>query len=176
MIASEIDSLLRDNLPRLRRFALWLCHEQMAADDLVRLTIARAQGKHHLNHYYSSSLVTHLYRSMYHLFEDRMQRPRNWWLLGRKKDIAGAQFSVASASANERSNLNFPVMQAFERLPQEQRVLLFLVVVEGFSYQDTANIFQVPLTTIIGRLTRARNALGLLNEGESPRPALRVMK
>ena len=44
-------------------------------------------------------------------------------------------------------------------LAPEQREVLSLVAVEGFSYREAAEILEVPIGTIMSRLARARGAL-----------------
>ena len=53
------------------------------------------------------------------------------------------------------------VRRALDRLPPDQRTALLLVTVEGLSYKETAEIVQVPVGTIMSRLSRARIALQL---------------
>ena len=47
-------------------------------------------------------------------------------------------------------------------LPPEQREVLLLVCVEELSYQDTAQVLDVPIGTVMSRLSRARERLGAL--------------
>jgi DNA-directed RNA polymerase specialized sigma24 family protein len=62
------------------------------------------------------------------------------------------------------------------QLPAEQRALLLLVSVEGFSYRDAATALDLPIGTVMSRLSRAREKLRQLGEGRSGNPALRVLK
>jgi RNA polymerase sigma-70 factor (ECF subfamily) len=58
-------------------------------------------------------------------------------------------------------------------LPDAQRVVMLLVAVEGLSYQEAADVLEVPIGTVMSRLSRARQAVGALLGGETPktRPA-----
>jgi len=49
---------------------------------------------------------------------------------------------------------------AIKRLPEEQRQVLLLVTVEGFGYQEAADMLEIPIGTVMSRLARARLALG----------------
>jgi len=53
------------------------------------------------------------------------------------------------------------VRRAVEHLPSDQRMALLLVTVEGLSYKEAAEVVQVPVGTIMSRLSRARIALQL---------------
>ena len=51
------------------------------------------------------------------------------------------------------------VHEAMQQLSEEHRSALMLICVEGVTYQDAADILQVPVGTITSRLVRARKAL-----------------
>jgi RNA polymerase sigma-70 factor (ECF subfamily) len=51
------------------------------------------------------------------------------------------------------------ILQALGRLPEEQRTVLLLQVVEGFTCQEMADILAVPIGTVMSRLSRARQAM-----------------
>ncbi|KGS09527.1 sigma-70, region 4 family protein [Burkholderia pseudomallei MSHR5608] len=68
------------------------------------------------------------------------------------------------------------MLDAFGRLSTEQRSLLLLVAVEGFSYQEVAELLDIPIGTVMSRLSRARQALRALGDGEISAPSLRLMK
>ena len=50
-------------------------------------------------------------------------------------------------------------VSALMALPEEQRAVMLLVAVEGFSYRDAAEVLEVPIGTVMSRLSRARAAL-----------------
>ena len=51
------------------------------------------------------------------------------------------------------------VEQAMSRLPEDQRVAVALVMVEGFSYAEAADLLNIPAGTLTSRLVRGRTAL-----------------
>jgi len=51
------------------------------------------------------------------------------------------------------------VRDAMARLPQEQRIAVALVLVEGLSYKEAAHVMNVPIGTLTSRLARGREAL-----------------
>jgi RNA polymerase sigma-70 factor, ECF subfamily len=51
------------------------------------------------------------------------------------------------------------VQEAMARLPQEQRLAVALVLIEGLSYKEAAHVMDVPIGTLTSRLARAREAL-----------------
>jgi RNA polymerase sigma-70 factor (ECF subfamily) len=51
------------------------------------------------------------------------------------------------------------LQNALSRLPEEQRLAVALVLVEGFSYKEAAAVMGIPVGTLTSRLGRAREAL-----------------
>jgi RNA polymerase sigma-70 factor (ECF subfamily) len=78
--------------------------------------------------------------------------------------------------STERTVIAQSTLQAFDRLPTEQRALLLWVSVEGLSYKEVAEILDVPTGTVMSRLSRARQALRQLSDGEINSPSLRILK
>lgn len=76
----------------------------------------------------------------------------------------------------ERTVIAQSTLQAFDQLSTEQRALLLWVSVEGLSYKEVAEILDVPTGTVMSRLSRARQALRQLSDGEITRPSLRRLK
>jgi RNA polymerase sigma-70 factor (ECF subfamily) len=68
---------------------------------------------------------------------------------------------VASAAHIQRLSLE----AALERLPEEQRLAVALVLVEGLAYKEAAAVLQVPIGTVTSRLARGREALEALLGG-----------
>lgn len=54
------------------------------------------------------------------------------------------------------------IQHAVTRLPEDQRIVVALVLVEGFSYREAAKLLEIPIGTLTSRLARARTALQLL--------------
>ncbi len=62
------------------------------------------------------------------------------------------------------------VAAAMERLPEEQRLAVALVLVEGLSYQEAADVMEIPVGTLTSRLSRGREALAELLGGKESSP------
>lgn len=172
----EIDEPLRELLPRLRRFALSLTREPSSADDLVQASLERALSRW-ASKDAEGDLRAWLFAILYRQFVDQHRRGRR---MARMLELlTGRDDSQPSA---ERSVLAQSTLAAFERLGPEQRALLYSVSVEGLSYKEVALMLEVPIGTVMSRLSRARQALRELSEGEIARPGsqrppiLRILK
>lgn len=164
------DAVLRQLLPRLRRFALRLTRDAVAADDLVQSTLERAltrwRGRRP-----QGDVRAWLFTILYRQFLDAQRRSRRYarllsWFAG----------SDAAAPSAEREVIARSSLDVFERLPEAQRTLLWLVSVEGMSYKAVADVLDVPLGTVMSRLSRARSALRELHEGQAGEARLRILK
>ena len=80
--------------------------------------------------------------------------------------------TAADASGTEAEGRD--ISRALATLAEDQRAVLLLVVLEGLSYRDVADIQGVPIGTVMSRLARARAHVKAALEGE--RPALRRVK
>ncbi len=66
------------------------------------------------------------------------------------------------------------IERALAALVEDQRTALLLVVLEGLSYREVAEVQGVPIGTVMSRLARARMQIKAYLDGE--RPALRRIK
>ena len=66
------------------------------------------------------------------------------------------------------------IERALASLVEDQRHALLLVVLEGLSYREVADVQGVPIGTVMSRLARARAQIKNFLDGE--RPTLRRVK
>ncbi|MBJ2244960.1 MULTISPECIES: sigma-70 family RNA polymerase sigma factor [Pseudomonas] len=166
----ELDEQLRELIPRLRRFAVSLTRNSSSADDLVQATLERAiiawASKR-----IEGDLRAWLFSILYRQFLDAHRRSRRY---ARMLEFFTGRDDVQPSV--ERTVMAQSTLQAFDRLTTEQRALLLWVSVEGLSYKEVAEILAVPIGTVMSRLSRARQALRQLSDGEITGPALRRLK
>lgn len=165
------DEALRELLPRLRRFALFLTRNQPSADDLVQACLERALSRIETRRT-DGDLRAWLFSILYRLFLNDQRRAKRYaWMLGflgrEEEPLAQSTEEIVAARA---------ALRGFDQLKPEQRALMLLVTVEGLSYQEAAEALDVPIGTIMSRLSRARKALRDLAEGRVATPSLRVLK
>jgi RNA polymerase sigma-70 factor (ECF subfamily) len=65
-----------------------------------------------------------------------------------------------SVRTPEEGLMNRQIIDAVMRLPEAQRAVVLLVAVEGLSYTEAAEVLNVPIGTVMSRLSRARQAIG----------------
>ncbi|MCK1787885.1 MULTISPECIES: sigma-70 family RNA polymerase sigma factor [Pseudomonas] len=166
----ELDEQLRELIPRLRRFAVSLSRNASSADDLVQSTLERAITRW-ADKTVDGDLRAWLFSILYRQFLDAHRRTRRY---ARMLELFTGRDDVQPSV--ERTVIAQSTLQAFDQLNSEQRALLLWVSVEGLSYKEVAQILDVPIGTVMSRLSRARQALRQLSDGEISRPSLRILK
>lgn len=154
---NRIEREIVDLLPRLRRLARVLTRDMTDADDLVQLTVERALV-HRGQWRPGTQLHSWMFRIMKNAWIDESRaRTRRAAVLSPEEDAAhvgsdGAGAMVARLEARA-------VEDAMARLPEDQRLAVALVLVEGLSYKEAAEVLEVPQGTLTSRLGRGRAAL-----------------
>lgn len=91
-----------------------------------------------------------------HIDEARRRKTRGTEVdIEDRQDIAGGD---GLRLVEGRSDLAM-ARAAVASLPEDQRAVVALVVLEGLSYRDAAETLGVPLGTVMSRLSRARRAI-----------------
>ncbi|PZW45109.1 RNA polymerase sigma-70 factor (ECF subfamily) [Humitalea rosea] len=166
------------HIPALRRFAWALLRDGAAADDLVQDCLERALSRWHL-HRADGDLRAWLFTILHNLFRNgRRSVARRGNAVPIEDDAGHGIADDAAGGAAEGHLIWQDALAGLAALPEEQRSVLLLVGVEGFSYEEAARLLGVPLGTVMSRLSRGRERLHRLIEGENApaRPALRRVK
>ena len=79
--------------------------------------------------------------------------------------IAEPHHQDSPARAYERKQLYAHIMDALEKLPEDQKQVLLLRELEGLSYKEIADVMEVPEGTIMSRLFYARKKMQKLLSG-----------
>lgn len=141
------------HLPKLTRFAYSLTGARADAEDLAQSTVERAiNAKVALR---GDELSFWLFRVC-----------RNLWIDQTRKRSTEASWLEENRQAPEANGGEGEALQRFSELERalsilsrEQRSVLFLVGVEGYSYKEAAELLDCPIGTVMSRLARARAQL-----------------
>jgi RNA polymerase sigma-70 factor (ECF subfamily) len=144
-------------LPRLSRFARMLARSRSEADDLTQLTCERALTRA-AQWNPSTRLDSWMFRIMqtvwYNEVRSRKVRDRH-----AQQEQATQEVADSGAEAAEARVLLQRVRREIAQLPEEQRVVMLLVCVDGLTYREAAEATGTPIGTVMSRLSRARLAL-----------------
>jgi RNA polymerase sigma factor (sigma-70 family) len=151
----EIAALLEPQIPGLRRYAWALLRDDEAADDLVQDTLERAIGRWGQRRR-DGDLKAWLFAIQRNLFLNAMRQRRS-----RGAHVgAEALENMPTADCGPESQAGLrDLLAGLDALPEEQRSVLLLVGVEDLSYEQTAQVLNLPLGTVMSRLSRARARL-----------------
>lgn len=153
----DVRWLIVREIPHLRRFARTLTGGAAAADDLVQDSLERALRKSHTWRR-EGHVRSWLFKIMYSVFLNRhapQVKKQN-----RQVEIDDDMGAVAVLHPRQESQFHYKeVMRNLESLPHDQKDILLLVAMEGFSYDQVAKIMDIPVGTVRSRLSRARDAL-----------------
>lgn len=139
---------------RLYRIAYSWCHDAMLADDLAQDTLAKAiQKLDQLRN--RDSMDAWLFTILNNQWREFLRRTRPC------EDIENLVYMHEETPevVQIRQQKIDTVQQAISELPLAQRQVLTLVDIEGLSYMNVAEVLEVPIGTVMSRLSRAR--LGL---------------
>ena len=156
------------HIPRLRRYARALAGDSHRADDLVQDTLERALVKFRLWRR-GSDLRAWLFTIMHNVFINQLKARREFALDDALE--AGLQ-SAPQSDALELRDLD----AALRRLPAEQREVLLLIGLEQLSYAEASKVLNIPVGTVMSRLSRGRERLRALMSGTVATTNLKVVK
>jgi RNA polymerase sigma-70 factor, ECF subfamily len=155
-------------LPQLRRFAGHLAGSTADGDDLLQEALAKALTNRE-RWQAGTRLDSWMYRIIQNHWIDtvRTRRRRGTHVaLDGMHDLAGSDGvrTVEGVLAADR------LRSELARLPDDQRVVLLLVTIEGLSYAEAAKTLDIPVGTVMSRISRARASLArkVFGEGETP--------
>lgn len=156
-------------IPRLRRYARALVGDRAGAEDLVQDTVERGwarlaawQG--------GSDMRAWLFSIMHNVRIDQVRRPS-------LPTESLNEETAMPATLGPSSGLELRDMEtALRTLPDEQREILLLVALEELSYEEVARTLQIPIGTVMSRLSRAREKMRANMQGRPYAAALKVIK
>lgn len=169
---AELDARFRDEalplLDQLYGAAMKMTRNPHDASDLLQETFTKAYAGF-ARFSEGTNVKAWLYRIMTNSYingyRKRQREPflgavddlEDWQLGGAESTTATAARS-AEAEALDRTPASI-VTQALNALPEDRRMVVYLADVEGFSYQEIAEIMETPIGTVMSRLHRGRRSL-----------------
>ena len=155
---------LTDQLPHLMRYARMLTRDADDAADLVQDCVGRALSR--LDQFEGgTNMRAWLFTILHNLHRQGLRtlarRPRTVEMTDELTNRVGTK-----ATQTDKLTLR-DLDRALEKLNDDQRQVVLLVGLEDMSYRETADILEVPVGTVMSRLSRGRENLRRLMDGES---------
>lgn len=169
---TDVKWLIAREIPHLRRYALVLTGNRDLADDLVQDCLERAIRKQHLWKRHGT-IRSWLYRVLYNVFLNQsVQRNRI-----RRQVPIDAETVIPAEPARQEDHLAYKdISAAMDMLSHEQRTAIALTAVEGLSYDEAAEVLNIPIGTLRSRIARGRGQLHELYLQPDPPVRLRRVK
>ncbi len=156
-MSQYVSENLSHELSHLWRFALRLTRSTSLAEDLVQKTAVRALERKH-QFILGTQLRSWLFSIMHSVWKNDLRsaaiRQQSTF------NLSDAENYASEICHSENLQLFDDVISNVNRLPEAQRTVMLLVCVEGYSYQETADIMDVAVGTVMSRLARARLKIG----------------
>ena len=157
-----------DYLDPMYGAAMKFTRDPQEAQDLLQETFLKAFAA--FERFQSgTNLKAWLYRIMTNTYINGYRKKQREPFLGAVDDLEDWQLggaesttSMASRSAEAEALDRLPstaVTQALDELDDDRRMVVYLADVEGFSYQDIADMMETPIGTVMSRLSRGRKQL-----------------
>jgi RNA polymerase sigma-70 factor, ECF subfamily len=164
-----------EHVPRLRRYARALINNRDLADDLVQDTLERAL-RHTEQFQSGTDLRAWLFTIMHNVFANQARRAvaRATHVSMDDESLPEGQFAVAATQTQslEMRDLDY----ALQRLPLDQRQVVLLVGLEELSYAEVALALEIPIGTVMSRLSRGRERLRSLMAGTQTNAKLKAVR
>ncbi|MEQ5776946.1 RNA polymerase sigma factor [Thalassospira sp. NFXS8] len=169
MQTDRFDPALRDEmsrlLPRILRFARSLTRDAATAEDLVQNAYMKAVES--LAQFAPGTrLDSWMFKIVQNTWIDEKRRAQRAGNVISLQDAREAGMPAQGHGGNDRVFLR----AALATLPADQRSALTLVLIEGYSYREAAEILKVPDGTVMSRVARARRALVDLHDADHAVP------
>jgi len=152
--ARALKGRIAEQRGRLYKVAYAWCGEGHLADDLVQEAMTRAMDKY-LQLRDPSRLHSWLYSILNNCWREHLR--------GRRSDTDLDEQAHACTRCPEQINLSGElaerVADLMAQLPDGQRQVLSLVALEELSYREVADALDIPIGTVMSRVSRARQFL-----------------
>lgn len=144
--------------------------DRYAADDLVQDTLERAWNKLHLWRP-GSDMRAWLFSIMHNVFVNQVRSRRH------EVEVRIEELPTVAVRATQGQNLEVAdVDRALRALPAEQREVVLLVSIEDLTYEEVSRALDIPIGTVMSRLSRGRERLRQIMSGAHGGVPLKVVK
>ena len=170
VVPEDFEAGVLAQLDSLYRTALRLTRNQQEAEDLVQETMLKAfrfadsyqRGTNlraWLFRILNTSAINRFRKQATHPVTTSLPEGEDFYLYNRIRDITGQELSAAAEDEVLSRYLDEDVYRALNNLPLNFRMPVILADIEGLSYKEIAEALQIPIGTVMSRISRARRQL-----------------
>jgi RNA polymerase sigma-70 factor (ECF subfamily) len=154
----EFEAVALPHLDDLFRTASRLAGNRTDASDLVQEAYLQA-WKSFGRFEPGTNCRAWLYKILFHVVHHHWRKQRRFSLRFTREDEPGIEETIASEPPVRHDIEDKEVLVAFEKLPNAFREVVLLVDVQEFSYKEAAEVLEIPIGTVMSRLSRGRRLL-----------------
>src|SRR5438876_668942 len=169
-VTEDFEAGVLAQLDSLYRTALRLTHNQQEAEDLVQETMLKAfrfaksytpgtNLRAWLFRILNTSAINRYRKQATHPTTTPLPEGEDFYLYNRISDMSGQELSNAAEEEVLSKYLDEDVFNALNALPINFRMPVILADIEGMSYKEIAETLQIPIGTVMSRISRARRQL-----------------
>lgn len=169
-ISEEFEAGVLAQLDSLYRTALRLTHNQQEAEDLVQETMLKAfrfantfqpgtNLRAWLFRILNTSAINRYRKQATHPVTTPLPEGEEFYLYNRIRDMSGKELTAGAEEEVLSKYLDEDVYKALNDLPLNFRMPVILADIEGMSYKEIAEALQIPIGTVMSRISRGRRQL-----------------
>ncbi|GBD49849.1 RNA polymerase sigma factor [Methylopila sp. Yamaguchi] len=152
----DMMAAVEPQIPGLRRYARALTHDVSSADDLVQDCLERVVSRWSQRRS-DGDVKSWLFAILHNLAVSQFRQVKR---RGAHVAIDDAnEDAFARAPSQEDGMRHRELVARLDALPDDQRDVILLVTVEGLSYAEAARVLDIPVGTVMSRLSRGRERL-----------------
>jgi RNA polymerase sigma-70 factor, ECF subfamily len=154
VMMGKFERSVESHIPALRRYARALLRDADRAEDLLQDSLERALSRPHL-FVRPDNLRGWLFRIMRNVYLNSLRAASR-----APPALALENASLPTVPPDQIPRVEVAeTLAAFDRLPDECREALGLIVVEGVSYREAGRILGIPCGAVVSRVAHAREEL-----------------
>lgn len=171
---NQFNDSLQTHYAKLYRLSFAWTRQAYLAEDLVQETMLKSiENQHQLQSL--QEMGPWLCKIMHNAYMDKLRYQKKW-SFAEMDEIDLHQSAKCCEETFMAEQAEMSIHAAIGCLSPQQRQVVTLVDMQGYSYQETAAILDVPVGTIMSRLSRAREKLKSLLQQEAMQPRAKTSK
>src|SRR6266576_2613378 len=166
----DFEAGVLNQLDSLYRTARRMTSSQQEAEDLVQETMLKAFRFAHtyqpgtnlrawLFRILNTSAINRYRKQASHPTTTSLPEGEDFYLYNRIKDLTGQELNIGAEEEVLSHYLDEDVYNALNELPPNFRMAVILADIEGLSYKEIAEALNIPIGTVMSRISRARRQL-----------------
>ena len=168
--SEDFEAGVLTQLDSLYRTALRMTNNRQEAEDLVQETMLKAFRFAHtyqpgtnlrawLFRILNTSAINRYRKQAAHPTPSPLPDGEEFYLYNQIRDLSGQELSAGAEEEVLSKYLDEDVFKALNDLPPNFRMAVVLADIEGLSYKEIAEALQIPIGTVMSRISRARRQL-----------------